>query len=164
MPTKARTARNWVAGIVGVGVVVALGVGLSRNTQEPNESDLAVRPPSQEAIDILRQVENRQLPVDRRASLVRQLVELNESGTSDRLIALLPGEWDALTVEVVQALGRLRASQALPTLREMAQTDRRHPSGAVPAAIHKAIEAIEGLRCEDCKHRSHNWLQRWLQR
>lgn len=95
-------------------------------------------------INILRgKAEDRGGKMADRLGAVEKLVEIGGSDATAALVSLLPGEWDRLTLEVIQSLEKIGNPSALPKLEEMS----REKDFEIPDKINTALEsAIRSLK------------------
>lgn len=103
---------------------------------------------SDAAEEILCVVEDERLPIKVRADAAAKLGTFKEAGVIDRLGNLLPGGYDLLTLEIVNALGKIGDERALPAL-ERVKTEARKESIEVPGKINADLDwAIHQCRKE----------------
>jgi hypothetical protein len=100
--------------------------------------------PSREAQRCLLIVEDPRRELQERIRAVRELGKRREEATVDRLVLLLPGEYDALTREVIVALAMVRSRRALPALWRMWNEQNVNVPGKIRASLHYAIGACGG--------------------
>src|SRR5262249_8060956 len=100
--------------------------------------------PSWEAQRWLVIVEDRRRESEGRVRAGRELGQRREEATVDRLVLLLPGEYDALTREVIVALALVRSRRALPALRSMWNEQNVNVPGKIRASLWYAIRACGG--------------------
>jgi hypothetical protein len=100
--------------------------------------------PSREAQRWLVIVEDPRRELQDRIQAMRQLGKLREEATVDRVVLLLPGEYDALTREVIVALAMVRSQRALPALRRMWNERNVQVPGKIRASLWYAIGACGG--------------------
>ena len=112
--------------------------------------DKKPKPLSNEAKLLLDQAENTKLESKVRIEAVRKLADLVDAAAADRLIALLPGEYDAFTLNVVGALGRIKDSKAVPALKAIYNEQTVEVPGKIRAAISWAITECGGDPNKPC--------------
>jgi hypothetical protein len=102
--------------------------------------------PSDEAARLLQTVENHLLDRNTRAAAVRRLAEMREAATIWRLIKLLPGDYDTVTLEIIIALGEFGDSRVVPVL-EAVRVDAANEGIEIPGQINASISlAIKACR------------------
>jgi len=89
---------------------------------------------------LLATAENPALPIKVRAEAVSRLGDLKDRGAADRLIPLLPGQGDLLTLEVVVALGKMGGPKSLAALENLRDNDSIHLDGKIAAILTDSIE------------------------
>jgi HEAT repeats len=92
--------------------------------------------PTPEAERLLRIAEDEVQPYSARVEALDQLGERREPATVPRLLRLLPGEGDVVTLRAVIALGKIGDRRALPALRKI----RDDPDQEFPGKINTALE------------------------
>jgi HEAT repeat protein len=110
----------------------------------PPPSHELTPPPSPEAMKWLAIAEDKGQNIHERIKAVERLQALKEEATAGPLIQLLPGDYDALTFEIVIALGDIKSPRALPALKEMYHEEKINVPGKIRAALQGAIEACGG--------------------
>jgi HEAT repeat protein len=73
------------------------------------------------------------------ADAAYRLKLLREEAALDRLLALLPGDGDAVTLQVVDALGMIGSPRAVPALNRMLREDEIEYPGKLRAVIISAV-------------------------
>jgi HEAT repeat protein len=100
---------------------------------------------------LLDQVENAQLDMKTRAEAARQLGRLKDPEAVPRLVQLLPGGEDLLTLEILHALGEIRDPTVVPLLQRLS-----YCSGKLNTACDEAIanckEGRKGNKKDAGKH------------
>ena len=79
-----------------------------------------------------------------RIEAVFELWKRKEAAAADRLIKLLPGDYDAFTSELVNALGELRNPKALPALEKLYLAKVYEHHGKIMSALVDAIRECGG--------------------
>jgi HEAT repeat protein len=102
--------------------------------------------PSAEAKRLLAVLEDSRRDREDRALAAYELGRLKEPVTVDRLIGMLPGDYDAVTLQVVRALHLLGCPRAVPVLERMLLDEHLPESGKLPVAIRSAIKACKKNR------------------
>jgi hypothetical protein len=96
--------------------------------------------PSQEAEDLTRVIEDKNLDVETRCQAARKLGKLNARAMVPRLLKLLPGEGDALTRAIIVALGEIGDSRALPILEKIANDKNLNFHKKIYGSLEDAIQ------------------------
>jgi HEAT repeat protein len=110
----------------------------------PPPADELTPPPSPEAAKWLAIAEDEGKDIHERIAAVVQLQKLKEEATADRLIKLLPGDYDALTLETIEALAAIRSPRALPAFKKMYHDKTILLPGKLNSALAHAIRACGG--------------------
>jgi hypothetical protein len=97
-------------------------------TERPKVSD--------DAEALLRIAEDKDRPLKERGDAAAELGRFKEGGVIERLSRLLPGGYDVLTLEVINALGEIGDPRALPAL------ERVKSGGNQPVDIPGKINAV----------------------
>ncbi len=100
--------------------------------------------PSPEAERWLAIAEDKEKDIHERIAAVVRLQKLKEEATADRLIKLLPGNYGAFTLEIVEVLAAIKSPRALPALRKMFNEQERRVPGKIRVALDYAIRACGG--------------------
>ncbi len=106
-------------------------IGCERNAGNPAKDSGAER--------LIRTLENPRLAVKDRVLAAKQLGETLRAGDDgvadavDRMLALLPGDLDVVTQEIVFSLGDIGDRRAIPVLK------RLQDSGDIPSKLNNAI-------------------------
>lgn len=109
--------------------------------RSPDSSPVTVQL-SPEAAQLFDIAGDEEQPYGEREKAVTDLKKLGRDGVP-ALIRLLPGRYDVITFDAVNALGEIGDPTALPKLREMQHETKVVVPGKINAAIHHAIEVIE---------------------
>lgn len=107
----------------------------------PSEEPTA---PSAEAAKWLGIVEDQTKDIQDRIKAVYEPEQLKEPATAERLIKLLPGNYDAFTFRIVVALEQIESPQALPLLKKMYNEENIDIPGKIRVALEGAIRACGG--------------------
>ena len=113
------------------------------------ESDMKGEPISEVANWCLHIAEKRDIETGTRVAAVCRIAELGERGTVPRLLRMLPGDYDAITFEVINALGSLKDPRAAPVLDRML-SNRERNGFIVPGKI-RAAAAMALTECIDTR-------------
>jgi HEAT repeat protein len=66
-----------------------------------------------------------------------------EPGSVARLLRLLPGDGDVVTLRVVVALGHIGDRRALPVLRKLRDDPDVHFPGKINVSLERAVQALQ---------------------
>ena len=125
-------------------LILAAYLASTRRGRVPRENEEKMESKSEKVERLLRTVENKKLELGERADAVRELGKLGENGkVVDRLLALLPGEENIVTLHVIDALAQIGDPKALPVLETLG-----YESGKIHAALEYAIEQCKKSRNE----------------
>ena len=98
---------------------------------------------SEQALEQLRIAENHSLDMATRIAATQRLGSLGEKDVAPRLAALLPGQYDGLTKEIVDSLAKLADSRALPALNRMVKEADVPVPGSIWASHLFAVKCCE---------------------
>jgi HEAT repeat protein len=98
--------------------------------------------PTPEAERLLQIVEDKERTYEQRVRAIDQLGQRRERATVPRLLRLLPGEGDVVTLRVVIALAQIGDRRALPILRKMCDDPNSDLPGKINSALHYAVEDL----------------------
>jgi HEAT repeat protein len=93
--------------------------------------------------------ERRDIETETRVAAVCRIAELGERGTVPRLLRMLPGDYDVITFEVINALGSLKDPRASPVLDRMLSSSKRigvEVPGKIRAAAREALSECTHTR------------------
>jgi hypothetical protein len=121
-------------------VLLALvGLGLGCSGKQPLRPYKGELPKDTEGL--LRVVEDEGLEMEARVLAAIELRGRKEKGVLERLLRLLPGKEDALTLQVINTIGTLEDPKALPVLERVASERGARPgSGKFNANLDFAIK------------------------
>lgn len=138
-------------GIPGKGACLILLRGVPDEKVSIDERDvLLVAPieaaPSPAAEKLLAIMEDKNRDAVERTRAASQLKEVADASCVDRLIALVPGEWDAMTVQIIYTLGEIGDKRALPVLERMDQDNTVNKHGKINVALDHAIKKLRSQK------------------
>jgi hypothetical protein len=96
---------------------------------------------SQRANELLRIIEHSSLGLHERAEAAHEIGDLNEPAVVDRLVRLLPGSDDILTLQIIVAVGKLGTENAVPALEKVIQEDDIIYHSIIRRAARRAIDS-----------------------
>ena len=95
-----------------------------------------------DAVQFLKIMEDTNQSAVARAEAAFQLAKVADASCVDRLIALLPGEWDSMTHHIIYILGTIGDRRALPVLVKMEQDESVDKPGKINVALENAIQKL----------------------
>jgi len=135
--------------LLPVGALWLAGLGCSDGLQgleqgQPKEASASPGAISEEALQHLLIVEDPVADRQSRRESARRLGEIGDKDVVPRLAALLPGDYDILTAEIINSLATLADPRALPKLNKMLDDPRAPvPGGFMGAQVLWAIKSCE---------------------
>ena len=127
----------------GCGVMLLsfiLGADARLTIQDPQKMQFGPTPAAEK---LLRTVEDTKQPYKDRLAALDRLGERREIATVSRLLRLLPGESDVVTLRVVIVLGRIGDRRALTPLRKIQKNPNTDFPGKINTALNGTIRALE---------------------
>ena len=128
--------------------IVAIGIWAANKPQppEPHHSNFQAQADAATA-NCLRTLEDKKQSHAARVQAISDSMvffEARDSSTTDRLIALLPGDWDEITEFIIGELWQHQARRALPVLEKM-KSSKTPRSRQLDEELDTAIEQLRRL-------------------
>jgi hypothetical protein len=116
---------------------------LSAEGGRPRDSQKVGLGVSPEAERLLLVLEDKAKPSAERVAAIERLSERREAATVPRMLRLLPGQSDVVTLRVVIVLGQMGDRAALPKLKMMRDHPNQRYVGKINVALDSAIEQLD---------------------